>query len=125
MKKRIEKYDDMLRRKTESLLKKAGYETDYKIFCCDNNKGYCHYDKKIIVIPLWAIRYGKENCKTYWIYYLSHELAHAISKKINGKGADNHGLLFMNIFKEICPKYLQKFELTYKPRNAKAAGIKR
>ena len=54
------------------------------------------------------------------IYYVAHELAHLYA----GKDAA-HGPKFMRVFKKLCPRDLQHYELSYKPRNAKAAGISR
>lgn len=121
IKNREEKFDEKLRKKAISLLKKAEYKTDYKIYCVSNNRGYCDYERKIILVPLWS--FGHKN-KNYWVYYLAHELSHAINKVMNGQ-VKSHGNEFMEIFKMICPKYLQHYELNYKPRNAKAAGIKK
>ena len=120
MRKRVEKYDDMLRKKAAVLLKNAGYETDYKIYCCDTRRGWCSYTRETISIPKWAIEAGKGT--NYWVYYLAHELAHAIVNDLYY--IENHGPCFMTVFKKVCPSTLWKFELNYKPRNAKAAGIK-
>lgn len=79
----------------------------------DTVRGWCRFTSKTITVPLWAWNRSTE----YRIYYLAHEMAHAI-----GPHRD-HGAEFMRAFKHICPKELQHWELDYKPANARAAGI--
>lgn len=75
-------------------------------------RGYAYHRSLRITVPLWAFKRGIG----YVEYYLCHEAAHAF-------GNYNHGPAFMAKFKQICPVDLQHFELEYKPRNAKKAGI--
>ena len=89
-------------------------DLNWDFYAVNQIRGSCYYFSKIITIPSWA--WNKEEGMV--IYYLAHEMAHAFLKKRN-----NHDLLFMKKFKEICPEKYQHFELTYKPRNAKRAGI--
>lgn len=87
----------------------------WEIFAVDQQRGRCYYLDKVITVPVWAIQSNK---KGYWIYYLSHELAHACC------GYDaKHGLQFQEKLKEICPEEYQHYELDYKPAFASAAGI--
>lgn len=77
-------------------------------------RGCCYYHTKTIVLPAWLV----SRPESYQRYYLCHEMAHALA----GKDA-NHGPLFMNTMKKICPAEDLHWEATYKPRNALAAGI--
>jgi predicted SprT family Zn-dependent metalloprotease len=56
--------------------------------------------------------------KSYQIYVVAHEIAHIINFKRNGRNQDNHGPKFHEIFKEICPKPFQHYELEYMKRFA-------
>lgn len=134
IKKRVEKHEDLIHRIAHRLLKNAGIETDfdnrifagYKLYCCDTKRGWCYYNTKHITIPLWAV-YARRG--GYLTYYIAHELSHAIA---SNKFGDDYGLSyvykphgpeFMEIFMKVCPKSYQHYEIDYKPRNAKAAGI--
>ena len=75
-------------------------------------RGRCYYDKKTITIPVWAMQRSED----YSIYYLAHEVAHALGDK-------GHDEAFMRSFMFLCPSYLQHFEINYKPKAAMAAGI--
>jgi len=86
---------------------------DYTVWVVNQCRGICHYDKRYISIPLWAVIKGKE----FRTYYFCHEAAH--SWRLRG----NHDREFMLKFMELCPKNCQHFELNYKPQQAKAAGI--
>jgi len=106
-------------------LKSRGWE----FYACHSMCGRCSYGTKTITIPIWAIvpdtKQEKEltqNNPEYWKYYLAHEMAHAYAYEDHGTNM-HHGPEFMEIFKILCPEHLQHFELHYKPRNAKAAGI--
>lgn len=87
----------------------------------DINRGYCSYTRKLIVIPKWAFYRTPERVKDsqYYIYYICHEVAHIIAGV-----QEQHSSKFMRAFISICPQELQHYELQYKPRSAKAAGIK-
>lgn len=88
----------------------------WKFYVVDQQRGRCYYYDKVITIPKWAL-YSTDD--GYATYYLSHEMAHCYTI------GDEHGLRFMNKFKEICPAEFHHYELGYKPRNASAAGISR
>jgi hypothetical protein len=92
----------------------------WKFYAVDSRCGACYYIQKVITIPCWALS-SKDNPAGYKTWYISHEISHAIAWN-RSKCAD-HGPVFMNTLKEICPKYCVHYELGYKPRNAKAAGI--
>ncbi len=86
----------------------------WNIYIVDQRRGYCDDRAKIITIPVFALNKTLE----YKIWYLCHEMAHAIA------GCKyNHGPEFMKVLQDICPKDCIEFELGYKPRNARAAGI--
>lgn len=88
---------------------------DWQIVVADQRCGYCHYQSKTIVLPKWLF----SKSAAYYNYYLSHELAHAVV----GSSVQPHGLEFMTKFKEICDPDNWRYELSYKPRAAKAMGI--
>src|SRR6266850_2469687 len=75
------------------------------------------YEK--VTVPFWV----KEKGIDYAVYYLAHELAHIADWIKNNKRKLDHGPLFMEQFKRICPERLWHYEIEYKPRNAQAAGI--
>lgn len=93
----------------------------WRIYAVDQRRGTCYLHRKVITIPVWVIKNnhgnGKELC-----WYLSHELAHAYAW-IHDRCGD-HGPKFMRWLKQICPPDCIHYELGYKPRNAKAAGIR-
>lgn len=104
---------------SESVLKVAlaQKQLGWRFYLINANRGYCNYSYKVITIPTWVV--GKNSShKGYSDWYLSHELAHSIA----GAFA-KHGPQFMSTLKAICPKESIEYELEYKPRNAKAAGI--
>ena len=82
----------------------------------DQNQGFSRIrgENRFISIPLWAYRKGED----YFSYYVCHELSHQFANGFS------HDKKFYKVFKRICPENIQHFELEYKPRNAKAAGIK-
>lgn len=85
----------------------------WSIVVTNTRRGFCRKHVKSITIPLWAYKSGAD----MFLYYVAHELAHVFTR------SDKHGPEFMENFKRICPPELWHFELGYKPRNAKAAGI--
>jgi hypothetical protein len=89
----------------------------WQILAVDQQRGRCYYRDKVITVPIWAL---KSSNKGYWIYYLSHEIAHAYCGYDAG-----HGLQFQAKLKEICPEEYWHYELDYKPAFAAAAGISR
>jgi hypothetical protein len=87
---------------------------DWKIYAVDQDRGRCYYSHKVITIPVWVIKRG--GTKLCW--YACHEMAHALAPI-----RDNHGPVFMETLKSICPLDAIHHELGYKPRNAASAGI--
>ena len=125
--KRVESKDNILIDKAISLVRDAygpcltNYICDeWNIFCVNQKRGKCIPSIKTITIPFWTFCQGDP---AYWIYYLAHELAHAITFIDNAN--DIHGPIFMSNFKRLCPVELQHYEYGYKPRNAARAGVAR
>ena len=87
--------------------------SDWRFYVTDTRRGRCWLSSRFMSIPLWAYRRGTD----YFLYYVSHEMAHAIGTH------KDHGPAFMKDFKRICPPNLWHYETAYKPRNAAAAGI--
>ena len=92
---------------------------DYLILVVSQKRGWCDYRRKVITIPQWAWQDSKVD---YWLYYLSHEVAHAVQ----GPTADSiyHGPIFMEHLKQICPPHVIQYEIGYKPESAIASGIR-
>ena len=87
---------------------------DWRIFLVKQQRGRCYYDSKTITIPIWVMSHRDPEYKTY---YIAHELAHAYTQ------SDNHGQLFIARLKLTCPAHLLKYEIEYKPTEAKKAGF--
>ena len=87
-------------------------------YICDQKQGVCFYDRGYFTIPLWAYKRGQD----YFIYYVSHELAHWATRLVCPQHT-GHSKYYYNYFKKICPIELMVYELDYKPKNAKDAGI--
>lgn len=77
-------------------------------------RGKCIYSTQTIVLPAWLLH----KSESYQVYYLCHEMAHALA----GHKA-LHGPAFMAELRRICPPQDLHWEALYKPRNALAAGI--
>jgi hypothetical protein len=97
---------------------------DWKIYVVDQSRGYCSYTAKIITVPTWAVAPQKQHFYKhkgkplqYKQWYIAHELAHAYT------ASAHHGPIFMQRLIDTCPEDSIHFELGYKPRNARAAGI--
>lgn len=91
-----------------------------RVYAVDQLRGRAYWNKgnrRIITIPLWAIRRGEE----YLEWYVAHEMAHHYAHRYNC--AMGHDRDFMKWLKIICPERSVHHELGYKPRNAAAAGI--
>lgn len=92
----------------------------------DSVVGRAKFDGRFTV-PLWAYdkRFKGKNYRGeegYFIYYVAHELAHQLRYKKYGMDGV-HDYKFYEIFKEICPNYLQHFELNY-IKTSRKYGIK-
>jgi len=95
-----------------------------KYYVVDQVQGFSRFDEETFEthfsVPNWAFRNGEE----YFAYYVAHELTHAFANCLyRPKRIQPHGEIFYNIFKAICPIYLQPYEHLYKPRNAKKYGV--
>jgi len=136
--KRAQELDEDVNLIAETLCEMSGntIPPDVKIYAVNQRRGYWTPSRRYITIPTWVFKEseGKDGRKKkpgYDIYYIAHELAHMvvteIEKAYRAKGMrvyySPHGPEFMREFKKICPKEYWHYELNYKPRNAKAAGI--
>ena len=93
---------------------------DVRMFACDVTHGYARVLSRVIIVPTWAV---KKDMGAYGYYYLAHELAHIAAFDSDYDYKHIHDAVFMREFKRICPENIQHYELRYKPRAAKAAGI--
>lgn len=82
------------------------------------NRGWCRPATKTITIPRHALDTIGTSLAGYAIYYLAHEITHALV----GTHHD-HDAVFMERLLIQCPKEFIHHEARYKPRNAAAAGI--
>lgn len=89
----------------------------WRFFVVNSQRGMCYYEKKVITIPQWVTTKTKIDDGQF-IQYVAHEMAHAYA----GWQA-HHGPEFMKELQCICPAWCIHWELEYKPRNAKSAGI--
>lgn len=94
---------------------KALINDGWTFYVVNQVRGRCYYGRKWITIPVHA---WKRQDDGYLVYYVAHEAAHAYA----GASAD-HGPKFMAWLKKLCPAQYIHYELTYKPRQAFAAGI--
>lgn len=86
----------------------------------DAVRGFARYKNKTITIPIFAKEYGGK----YLTYYCAHELAHLYANRYTRKTyIAPHGPEFMNWLKKLCPKNCIHYELEFKPKIAKHAGI--
>ncbi|WCD44309.1 hypothetical protein Tiera_053 [Polaromonas phage Tiera] len=89
---------------------------DWGFYVTDSARGYCYYAEREITVPLWVIEKGVQGQITQ---YFAHEMAHAFTSRMH----QPHGSEFMANLIKICPAEFLHYEVNYKPRNAKAAGI--
>jgi hypothetical protein len=109
--------EDTLTEYVRELARKLTGDYLDNLYVTDTNTGrvkFKNWKVTTITIPLWAHLDDREG---YEVYYLAHELAHAY-----GDGWQ-HNATFYKWFDLICPEEYQHYELEYKPRAAKAAGI--
>jgi len=137
--KRIPWYDEEINVIAETLCEMSGntIPSDVRIYCVNQRRGYWTPSKRYITIPDWVILKSKgedgyKYAKGYDIYYIAHELAHMVVTEImkaykvrfgHYPNYAPHGKEFMREFKKLCPKEYWHYEIDYKPRNAKMAGI--
>ena len=104
----------------------------WTFYIVDQNCGACYFIPKVITIPLWIFKqesvtrnlqkhdehYSIESHLAYKTWYVCHEMAHALCPQDKA-----HGPEFMDTLIRITPSPSIHYELGYKPKNAKAAGI--
>lgn len=97
-------------------------------YAVDQNAGRAYYNRKgrrIVTIPVSVMKLNDSGAKPgYFTNYVAHELAHHYHH-ISGHHGSSHGLEFMHWMKQLCPKEYLHYELEYKPRFARAAGIRK
>ena len=96
------------------------------IYVTDSNNGRYRHNIKSVTVPVWAYNHTASktnNDPEYAIYYVAHELAHAWVDHDGKRDDSPHGKLFYAWFKKLCPPHLWHYELEYKPRDGKRAGI--
>jgi predicted metal-dependent hydrolase len=74
--------------------------------------GHASLTRKTATIPLWAWNKGHD----FTHYYLAHELAHLVTR------SSGHGPEFQSALARLSP--YAYFELGYRPKSARAAGIR-
>jgi len=119
-----ERIDKMI---CEILLNTPYYEFRKEVrgYVADVTRGQASYKDNMFTVPSWA--YNPRHPKNlssgggYFTYYVSHELAHLIAYKKYGARC-YHDFRFYKVFKEVCPKNYQYFELDYK-KTASNYGI--
>lgn len=101
----------------------------WRFYAVNQSCGTCYGGRNVITIPVWAFHETNDGTPSddYIFYYLAHEMAHAYVEEdyypYSAK-LKPHGTEFMECFKILCPEHLWHYETRYKPRNAKAAGIR-
>lgn len=93
---------------------------DWTIWATDTVRGRCSYTRQTVTVPKWA--FNHQDGEAYVVYYICHEIAHILTPITKG---DIHGAKFQAHFKMICPQEYWHYELNYKPRLARAAGIRK
>ena len=85
----------------------------------NQQRGRCYFQERIVTIPLFAFKRNKLiDQEGYLTWYIAHEISH-----IKAGPNAHHGPEFMAELKAICPVQYLFHETSYKPQNAKAAGI--
>src|SRR5690606_37765030 len=94
-----------------------------RFFATNQNASWAIYNRngeRLITIAKDMLRSPRPG---YGTYVVAHELAHHYANfkhKVNG-----HGEMFMYWLKQLCPPELVHYELEYKPKFARAAGIRK
>jgi hypothetical protein len=94
------------------------YLLGIKGYLVDQKRGRAYLRKNFITVPKFSYKRGNE----YFKYYVAHELAHFAAHFTDE--SVGHSETFYEMFKLLCPEEIQYFELAYKPRSAKANGIR-
>lgn len=86
------------------------------LYGCDRRSGLCDEDGRI-TIPLWL----DDREEGHLIQYIAHEIAHAYTWLNNH--TFHHTADFMEWLMLLCPEDHWHWELGYRPREARKAGI--
>lgn len=87
---------------------------NWTISVANQNRGFCRYHDKQIVIPVFALNKDIGYCT----WYTAHELAHSYAGHIA-----KHGPIFQDYLKMICPEQYQWHEYSYKPKLAMRCNV--
>lgn len=100
------------------------WPTGWEVYVVDANRGHARASSKTCTVPKWAtIKDVKGKVSNdYEVYYAAHEIAHAWNLQVYGNVVD-HNDTFYEFFKKHCPPNLWHYELNYKTREPKKAGI--
>ena len=88
-----------------------------KGYVTDGYRGRAYCKENMFSVPLWAYNRGLD----YFTYYTAHEISHIISWRRYKNNI--HDAKFYEIFKELCPKDVQHFELHYKKQANVRYGV--
>jgi len=121
-------FQEQIDKKISGILVRTSYyrfRKEVRGYIADVTRGQAYYKYNMFTVPSWAYHPGyRKNLSSqggYFTYYVSHELAHLIAYKKYGVSC-KHDSRFYEIFKEVCPKKYQYFELDYK-KTASRYGI--
>ena len=89
----------------------------FVLYGCDRRSGRCDNNGRI-TIPLW-LEFDEES---QLIQYIAHEIAHAYTWLKSGRWT--HSPMFMEFMTILCPEEDWHWELCYRPREARKAGVK-
>lgn len=104
----------------------------WKFYITTNNRGRCDWASKEITLPYWLWNRSQmeanlrssmldSTIELYRIWYLAHEMAHAIDAMERGKS--DHSPAFMKVLKQICPSEALGYEASYNTATAIACGL--
>lgn len=104
----------------------------WRFYITSSRRGTCDWSTKEITLPYWlwnhaqmdsALRSTMEDStiQLYRIWYLAHEMAHAVDAMERGKS--DHSTAFMRILKQICPSKAIGYEASYNTQTAIACGL--
>lgn len=116
-------YDQSARLQSKCIANDITLPPGWELYVTKSNRGQARSNSQTCTVPLWATvkDFAGKVAPDFELYYAAHEAAHAWNYH-NGDRPD-HGPKFYKEFKRLCPANLWHYELSYKKRNAKAAGI--
>jgi len=82
-----------------------------KSYFISGNRGRAYLTNRVITIPYTAHKRSDD----FFTYYVAHEISHLIAYKHYKSGV--HDKHFYRIFKKLCPKNYQHYELDYIKRS--------